>query len=129
MNDEEYLGANLRRDWLLWSQQYDSRGHELFSLCQYPFVYEPAAKATILGMSNFNAQMGEFHDALRESMAWGSRSVPFLVLRVCALSLSPSRPCSACTTEPHAGRRKTGSSYRPSYTTGYPSVWTRLFSS
>ncbi|KAK9903911.1 hypothetical protein WJX75_000261 [Coccomyxa subellipsoidea] len=82
VNDEEYLAENLKKDYIAWSNG-PSRATRPFSLCSYPFVYEPAAKATILGMSNFNTQMGEFHDALRESMSWGGGSaVPFLVLRV-----------------------------------------------
>ncbi len=82
VNDEEFLAENLRRDYTVWSNG-PSRSTQAFSLCTYPFVYEPAAKSTILGMSNFNTQMGEFHDALRESMSWGGgAAVPFLVLRV-----------------------------------------------
>lgn len=89
VNDEEYLAENLQKDYIAWSNG-PSRATRPFSLCSYPFVYEPAAKATILGMSNFNTQMGEFHDALRESMSWGGGSaVPFLVLRVCSADLSP----------------------------------------
>ena len=81
MNDEEFLAENLKKDWMVWSAG-SSRSSRVLSLCNFPFVYEPAAKSTILGLSNFNTQMGEFHDALRESMSWGGGAVPFLVLRV-----------------------------------------------
>lgn len=81
MNDEEFLAENLKKDWMVWSNG-SSRSTRVFSLCSFPFVYEPAAKSTILSLSNFNTQMGEFHDALRESISWGGGAVPFLVLRV-----------------------------------------------
>ncbi len=66
---------------MVWSNG-SSRSTRMLSLCNFPFVYEPAAKSTILSLSNFNTQMGEFHDALRESISWGGGAVPFLVLRV-----------------------------------------------
>ena len=53
-----------------------------FSFCSFPFVYEPATKASILSMSNLNTQMDEFQDALRDLSSWGGPSVPYLVLRV-----------------------------------------------
>ncbi|BDA45778.1 probable E3 ubiquitin-protein ligase HECTD2 [Coccomyxa sp. Obi] len=81
VNDEEFLAENLKKDWMVWSNG-SSRSTRMLSLCSFPFVYEPAAKSTILSLSNFNTQMSEFHDALRESISWGGGAVPFLVLRV-----------------------------------------------
>lgn len=50
-------------------------------LARYPFIYDPASKARLLGASNSSAQWEEFQNAFLESLTQGG-AMPFMLLRV-----------------------------------------------
>lgn len=72
VNNEDF---NLKEDYRRWKLQ------QRFSFCQHPFLFDPAAKATILGLDNYQEQQQEFDTALFRSLL-GDGACPYLLLRV-----------------------------------------------
>ena len=77
INSEDF---DVKRDYVSWKRPGLLTDSD-FSLCQYPFVYDPASKSDILAFENTGEMREHFHDAIFESFFTGG-SCPYLVLRV-----------------------------------------------
>ena len=57
MNDEEFVTDGMKQDYLAWaSGSQEDPLQERFTFFGFPFVYEPATKAAILGYANSAAR-------------------------------------------------------------------------
>jgi hypothetical protein len=69
----------------LWTQHQVALSGKCKCKClscnRYPFIYDPASKACLLGASNERSQWEEFQSAFLESLTTGG-GMPYLLLRV-----------------------------------------------
>ena len=80
MNDDEFFEHIMPRDLQIWEGATPFPDHAC-SLIKYPFIYDPASKARLLGASNNRSQWEEFQNAFLEAITMGG-ALPYMLLRV-----------------------------------------------
>ena len=80
MNDDEFFEYIMPKDLQIWEGATAFPDHAC-SLIRYPFIYDPASKARLLGASNNRSQWEEFQNAFLEALTQGG-ALPYMLLRV-----------------------------------------------
>ena len=87
VNDDEFFEHIMPRDLQIWEGATPLPDHAC-SLIRYPFIYDPASKARLLGASNNRSQWEEFQNAFLEAITMGG-ALPYMLLRVSWLLAYP----------------------------------------
>ena len=80
VNEDEFFEQIMPRDLQIWEGAPAFPDHAC-SLIRFPFIYDPASKARLLGASNNRSQWEEFQNAFLEAITQGG-ALPYMLLRV-----------------------------------------------